>query len=450
MKILLITYSFPPAAGVGVHRALSLAKYLPASGLDVHVLTAKNAAAVGQDSRPLATLPPSVSIHRTWTADLPFGVRKALKRLMSKRSGATGALSSAPSRSAPAPLRRDNVLKRLVANLLLPDPQVGWLPFALRAANRLIRSDSMDLVLVTVPPFSAARLVTKLRRRNPGLPIVLDFRDEWLTSTINLVSFNNNARALRIARSTEKDAVAAATSVVCATEAAVREISARYPEQPREKFHCIPNGFDTPVPTEAEVRTRIKEVITQTNDQIVLTYLGSVYGSTDPGPVIEAVKSLEPAVRSRLLLRFVGHIEDERYRQHLLELGAQVELIGFVPHAEALRYMGSTTYLLLITHDPINVSAKLYDYLGAGLPILAAVNKDGDVYRIIQETHSGWAADIASPSAIKELLENAVGRAKHLDNDFVPDVGKIARFHRSCLAERYAALLKTSAGKATS
>ena len=35
MNLLLITFSFPPAGGVGVLRALSLAKYLPENGIRV-------------------------------------------------------------------------------------------------------------------------------------------------------------------------------------------------------------------------------------------------------------------------------------------------------------------------------------------------------------------------------------------------------------------------------
>src|SRR5206468_10667490 len=42
-KILIISYLFPPVGGIGVQRALSMAKYLPACGFQVHVLKATNA-----------------------------------------------------------------------------------------------------------------------------------------------------------------------------------------------------------------------------------------------------------------------------------------------------------------------------------------------------------------------------------------------------------------------
>jgi hypothetical protein len=75
LNLLLITFSFPPAGGVGVLRALSLAKYLPENGVRVDVLTARNAPAVGKDLTLLQQIPSSVVVHRTWTLDLPFWLR---------------------------------------------------------------------------------------------------------------------------------------------------------------------------------------------------------------------------------------------------------------------------------------------------------------------------------------------------------------------------------------
>ncbi|MFY0574619.1 hypothetical protein ACN28S_09885 [Cystobacter fuscus] len=59
MNVLLITFSFPPVGGVGVLRALSLAKYLPSEGIRVDVLTARNAPAVGRDRPCSSRCPPT-------------------------------------------------------------------------------------------------------------------------------------------------------------------------------------------------------------------------------------------------------------------------------------------------------------------------------------------------------------------------------------------------------
>lgn len=438
MNVLLVTYSFPPAAGVGVLRAVSLAKYLPENGVQLDVLTTRNAAAVGQDHKPLAQLPQSVRIHRTWTPDLPFGLRKFIKTLLSRSGQGKSTNATAPQHSAAPARSRPNPLKLLIGNLLLPDPQVGWIPFALRTARRIIRERNIDLVLITVPPFSTVRLVTRLRRLFPDLPIVLDFRDEWLTTTIDLVSFNNNSRAREVAHKAESEAVRDASAVVCVTEAAVSELQRRYPQQPANKFQCIPNGFDTALPADPG-----PQLGAGTGDLVTLTYIGTVYGSTDPGPFVEAVLKLAPEIRARLRLRFIGHIETPSLRTTLMRLqnAVDLELIGFLPQAEALAYIAQTNYLLLITHDPINVAAKLYDYLGSGRPIFAAVHPTGDVRRILDQTRAGWSASIHDPDAIASLLSDAVERAPMLAEQFHPDRDAIAAYHRRPIAARYSELL---------
>lgn len=426
MNLLLITFSFPPAGGVGVLRALSFARYLPQQGIRVDVLTARNAPSVGKDPSLLDDVPEAVTVHRCWTLDLPFALRKAIKRLLSGKG------AGSPSASKPAS-GGGNPLKRVIANLLLPDPQVGWLPFAVPAARRIIRTRKIDAVLITVPPFSSVLLVAKLRRAFPSLPIVLDFRDEWLSTTINLVSFNSNARAREVAHRVEAEGVRDATMVVAVTEAARREMMNRYPEQDPAKFRYVPNGFET-LPAAA------MQASPRTGDQVVLTYIGSVYGSTDPGSFVEAVMSLPASLRGRLKIRFIGHIETAAYRASLERLGETVELKGFLPRAEALRALEETDDLLLITHDRINVSAKFYDYLSGTRPILAAVHPEGDVRRLLEETGAGRWANIADPTSIAAMLTEVLQQPAEVTHH--PDRERIAGYHRAVLAARYAEMLK--------
>ena len=427
MNLLLITFSFPPAGGVGVLRALSLAKYLPENGVRVDVLTARNAPAVGKDPLLLKEVPAEVKVHRTWTLDLPFWLRKSVKRIVTG-----GKAKAAPSA---VQVRGGNPIKQFIGNLLLPDPQVGWLPFALPAAKRIIRERAIDVVIVTVPPFSSVRLISRLRKVFPELPLLVDFRDEWLTTTLDLVSFNSNNRARMIAHKAEAEAVRDATAVVLVTEAARRELRSRYPGVPKERFVCVPNGYDAPAPT---AKSALGTPVVP-RERLVLTYIGTVYGSTAPGAFVEAVLGLPKEARSRLLVRFIGHIETPAYRELLLSLGDTVELKGFVPQVEALAAIRDTDYLLLITHDRINVAAKFYDYLGGGKPILGAVHPEGDVRRLLDETRAGRWASVNDPGAIRQMLIDAVANSATAHQ---PDYERIAAYHRRPLAAHYAAVLK--------
>ena len=436
LNVLLVSYSFPPAGGVGVLRAASLARYLPAEGIRLDVLTAQNASAVGADSGLLKEIPGEVKIHRTITLDLPFGIKKTIKKMITRGKPPSGSATATASANKP------NFLKSAIQDLLLPDPQVTWLPALTRNARRIIRQRNIDLVLITVPPFSSVLLVERLRKEFPKLAIVVDFRDEWLSTTINLVSFSRSQRALQIARDAEASAVKNASAVVAVTEAARREIRARYPQEPESKFQLVPNGFDA-----TRLRRSSSPPKQRSGERIVASYVGTIYGSTEPTTLVEAVQSLPPDVKSRFKLRFIGHIEEPRFRQCLLQLGDIVELKGFLPQTEALALMNETDYALLITHDPLNVAAKFYDYVGSGKPILATVHPDGDVRRLLEELRAGWWANSRDVAGIRKLFIETAARGDSLPTVFQPNLAGIEQYERKPLAQRYASLLYSVAGR---
>lgn len=434
LNVLLVTYSFPPAAGVGVLRAASLARYLPFEGIRLDVLTASNPSAVGSDPALLREISPDVTIHRVLALDLPFKVKKTIKRFIS-RTKTDSQQAKAASGAGPR-----GVARRLVENLLLPDPQVTWLPGLKRAARRIIRKRAIDLVLITVPPFSSVLLVKNLRKRFPELSILVDFRDEWLSTAIELFGFSRSERARAIAREAEAGAVSNATAVVAVTESARREIRSRYPNDPESKFQLIPNGFDA---------TRLASPSAQRgpgeSDKIVITHVGTVYRTTDPLTFIEALRSLPKEVAARFKIRFIGHIEEQRFRDALLELGEIVELSGFLPQQKALSLLEESDYALLISHDPLNVGAKFYDYVGGGKPILAAVETGGELRRLFEDLRAGWWADVRDAGAIRQLFFDAAARGKPPFAAFRPDTAKIAQYERRILAQRYGALLRSIA-----
>jgi hypothetical protein len=124
-----------------------------------------------------------------------------------------------------------------------------------------------------------------------------------------------------------------------------------------------------------------------------------------------------------------------------------VELKGYLPQHEALAAMNETNYMLLINHDPLNVGGKFYDYVGGGKPILGAVHVDGETRRLFDELRAGWWADVQDVNGIRQLFIDAASRGDSLYADFKPDLGKIALYERKVLAQRYAALLHSVAGK---
>lgn len=433
LKVLLVVYAFPPAGGVGTLRAASLARYFPAEGIQLDVLTTRNPSSVGKDFALLSNIPPEVTVHRTITLDLPFALKKRLKAII---SGTKPAHNTQPTKCAGKP----GLFKRIIQDALLPDPQVTWLPVLTRAARRIVKKRRIDLVLITGAPYSDFLLAKRLRKKFPRLQIVLDFRDEWLATAFDVASFgfSKSERARQFAIQAEAEAVASSDGFVMVTEAARREILSRYPADSVSKYHHIPNGFDV---TRLQTPTHASGL--RMPGKVIVTYVGSIYGSTEPTSFVQALRLLPPEIKSQYIFRFIGNVEDPRDREALLSLGDMVELKGYMPQHEALSLMNETDYVLLISHDRLNVSAKFYDYIGAGKPILACVHPDGDIRRMIEDLRAGWWADSHDIEAVRKLFIDTAALGDLRLQSFLPDTAKIAQYERKPIAKRYAALLRS-------
>jgi glycosyltransferase involved in cell wall biosynthesis len=244
-SLLIISYLFPPAGGIAVQRSLCLAKYLSAADYDVHVLKATTAGPV-YDFELTRTIPASVHVHEAFTPEIPFALRHTL---WSKLAGPRQ--TEARDAGAPAAKPKRNLIKGLVVGavkrMLCPEPEILWVPFALRKARRIVQQHRIKYVLVTVPPFSALIVGTALKREFPSITLVSDFRDEWLSFYLKDFEFQNSDYTRLRAEAIERDTVQASDLVVAVNHSSRDVIRRRYPDQPGNKFVTIPNGYDPDV-----------------------------------------------------------------------------------------------------------------------------------------------------------------------------------------------------------
>ena len=366
--------------------------------------------------------------------DLPFHFRKLLKNVATEKEAHT---TQDASRSTNGRGWR-KIVTTPIKNLLCPDPQRFWAPRALARAAQIVRERNIDTVIVTAPPFSVFLTSNELKRRFPHLTLVTDYRDEWLTYYFNTLSVNQNSYARRRAAEIERASVQLSDHVVGVTSRALDEMRLRYPAQRASKFQLIPNGFDPDIFACFEPRPRL-------DSKVVISYTGTIYKPSQPGPLVEALASLAPEVRERLDIRIIGHIEAASDRRLLESQRPTVTIEGFLPKNEALSRVQETDYLLLIWHDEINIPGKLYEYLATGKPILALAPANSEVRNILQHTRGGWWADIHKPGDISRLIEAAcgVGHAR-LASHFHPDSAQIRGFEWPSLAAQYAELLHGS------
>lgn len=410
-KILLVSYLFPPVGGVGVQRAISFVKYLPPLGCDVFVLTTKNPAVPTVDPSLLAALPPKTPIHRAFTPEFSFELRQRVLRTLrrgSQHQGGTTSKASSPQQSVSGLARLKRLAVAFFERLMCPDPQRFWVPFAIRSGKKLIKKHNIDVVLVTAPPFSAFQVGVALKHKYPHLKLICDYRDQWIGYIFREDS-NVSAYRDRRVRELEREAVSTADYVVSVTPSWVQQIRNRYPEQPSEKFVCVPNGYDPELLAGPVHAAQVVEP--GTRGKMIITYTGSLQDSDvySPRSLVEALRSLPDAVASQLELRVAGRVAPEAMRL-LQGCGPVVRLLGFLPQGEAFAHVRDADYTLLIVGTPDAQSGKLFEYLAAGKPVLALTPPHGEIARVLNETKAGWCVPQDDPAAIKQLLIDALER----------------------------------------
>jgi glycosyltransferase involved in cell wall biosynthesis len=413
VKALLVSFYFPPAGGGGVQRPLKLAQYLPALGIETHVLAPDDPRWVHRDDD--LRVPTQAWVHRA--RYIGPGGGKPAEALRGKEG-----------------LARAATYARLMGRrLLLPDENVSWNLTAIPAAIRLVKEHGIDVVITTSPPPSL-HFVGAAVQRATGARWVADLRDS-LVGHVHRRTDNPASRAkLRLHERLARTVAARADAVVGAAEFITEEVRAL---EPKGKLRTIANGCDFDDVAGLEYLP---------SDRMRITHAGSFFGKRDPRPFLQALASSE----LDLVARFLGDFRlSDRQWAESLSLGDRLELIPHVARAEALALQRDSEALLLLIPNAGGrgkgvLSGKVFEYIAVGRPILAAVPPDGAAAELIRETGSGIVAPPDDVDALRGALVELHGSFANggLDDVVLDDAWR-ARLSRRARVEEFAELLRS-------
>jgi glycosyltransferase involved in cell wall biosynthesis len=385
LRALVVSYVFPPVGGAGVQRVLKLVKYLPHYGVQADVLTAREPSVPLQDQSLLRDIPPETRVLRARTFEPGYGAKRmAWQAVAGERTGA------APSLKARA--------VALGRRLLIPDPQLLWLPAAqLALGQRLFGARPDDVVFISGPPFSQF-LLAGLARLRQGTALVLDYRDEW---TMTSSAYEMSA-ATRLNEQLESSVLRRAHAVTTATEEFRETLLQRFPWLDASRVHAIPNGYD---PDDFA-----GPPVSPPRDRFVLTYSGTVFKLTSAAGFLEGLRRLhatEPELARLLEVRFVGRIVDTEARHFEGSEGYGVTRFGYLEHTSALAHLAESHAALCILDQVDGVEriypAKIFEIMRLGRPCLA-LTPDGALSRLVQRHRLGEVVHPRDPEAIASAL----------------------------------------------
>jgi glycosyltransferase involved in cell wall biosynthesis len=434
MRAVIVSYSFPPVGGAGVQRVLKLAKYLPSYGVTVSVLTVENPSVPLSDASLERDVPQSVEVFRARTLEPSYRAKELAWR------------AAASTVTTPAAALRKRVVG-LGKSLLVPDPQVLWVPGAAKALLARLRARSDHVVLISGPPFSQF-LLAFVARLHPGTAVVLDYRDEWAT-TRSVYEMGGAARAGELL---ERAVLHAAHAVVTATDAFRDELLRRFPFLDPDRVTTIPNGYD---PDDFPAVTRPPP-----DDRFVLTYVGTVFKLTSARPVLEAVRRLhvrEPELARMLEVRFIGRVVETEASAFDGMEAYGVRRTDYLEHDRALEELSASHASLCILDDAPGVAriypAKIFELLHLGRPCLT-IAPDGVLASFAREHEMGPVVRPSDPDAIvRTLVEFLNAFRERRWAAYVPPLtrnrqSKIERFHRQRLAGQFSAVFERAVSHA--
>jgi hypothetical protein len=389
INLLLLAYYFPPDSSSGSLRPLFLANHLQAMGTKVTVLTAAeenylrsqpvDLELLSRVRKDIEIVRAKVRRPREFTLSLRdklFRKRKSVDETAHDLMGSS--VSHLQERTSFVQKCKDTITDLLAC----PDPHVGWIPDTVRRGIKLISEKKINVIMATGSPWSCM-LSGVLLRKKTGIPLILDFRDPWVSNP----GFMQRGKIARnIETKMERYVVSMTDKIVANTDELRENFLQRFRFLMTYDVHTIPNGFEDFISS-----------LPSDNRRFTIVHAGSLYFSRTPAPLLEALyvliakKKIPPDL---IRLKFVGGIDysDERINKLLSmeHLKQVVQIIPRLPYDEAIKLQLEADALLLVQPGfPLQVPRKLYEYMSINRTVLALTDEDGATARIVKTCRLG-------------------------------------------------------------
>jgi len=378
MRILLVSYWFPPTNVVGAVRAGKFARYMRDAGHDLRVL-----AGPARDPLGLMLEIPEAAVSRPEVArHEPPTVRfAATGTRLRERSDAWGLTSGRAGKK---------LREHVYAAREIPDKQCGWIDPAVILGRGLIRDWRPDLIVASAPPYSGLMVAARLSDES-GVPWIAEMRDPWSGNVYNDRPIWRDWLDRRMERRT----LGRAAALVAVSPVVARDLRTRY----RQPIATVLNGFapeDLPAPSARAP-----------HEALTIVYTGTIYqGHRDPSPLFAAIALLPAGARRDVRVVFYGPTEEQ---VHALAaphgVHEQVVVVPPVDYRASLERQAQADVLLLLQRnhpsDEGNLPAKFFEYLGALRPILLLGYERGVLAEMIRDRAAGLVSNDSAAIAVQ-------------------------------------------------
>ena len=420
MKVLIVTYYWPPSGGSGVQRWLKFVKYLQDFGIEPVVYTVDNPRYPILDTSLEKEIPNNITILKQSIWE-PNNVLSFFKNKNTQQSA--GFLN-------PNPTFFGKIVQYIRANYFIPDARKYWVKPSVAYLENYISKNDIDIVITSGPPHSLHLIGLALKKKLP-IKWISDFRDPW-TEIDYFEQLPLTKKSIQIHRQLEQEVVEKSDAVLV-----VGKIMNENLTKFSKNIHVLTNGFDN----------EMNPSSTELDSKFTITHIGLMNADRNPISLWKAISEIcieKVDFAQDYQIQFVGKIAPEVAESLEKYQIKNVSDIGYVSHQEVVKYQQKSQVLLLAVNNVKSakgvITGKIFEYLQAKRPILAIGPSNGDLAEILKETNAGKIVNFDDVKNLKEeILEmyNSFKLGKLESNS-----SNIKQYHRRNITEKLANIIK--------
>ena len=388
-KVLIITYYWPPAGGSGVQRWLKFTKYLPKYDWKPIVYTPENPYFEVKDEALLDDIPFEAEVWKTpiWE---PYTLKDKLFG-KGERSQSAGVISNKKS-------LKNKVLNWVRGNVFIPDPKIYWLKPSVKVLLKKIKEEGIEHIVTTGPPHSMHLIGLGLKKANPNLKWIADFRDPW--SELDLLDdFHLSKSSIKKHQKLERDVLETADVTLTVSETWVEDLK----RLGGGRVELITNGYDS-----ADFELKPK-----TNDKFIIGHYGLLNHLRNPKNLWKALANLcdeNTEFNAKLEIHLSGNIDGEVFAEieAYPQLKEKVKQLGYISHAQVLHQYNEADVLLLLLFNSKsgvgNYPGKIFEYFAAKRSVLAFGPENSDAKKLIEKINIGMYFSYDKTNLKNEIL----------------------------------------------
>lgn len=422
-KVLIITYYWPPAGGIGVHRCLKFVKYLRDFNWEPIVYAPENAQYAYYDVTNEMHIPQEITVLKYPIIE-PFNLFKKL-------SGRSKNDESNPVYARSKKVKFiDNLAIWIRGNFFIPDARCLWIRPSLRFLSRYIKENKIDAILTDGPPHTNTVIGCKLSKKF-NIPWLADFQDPW-TQVDYYKMFKISGWADKRHKKMEQEVFKTAKKITVASPSWAKDLEAIGAYNVDPVFW----GYDEEDFTSVEKSK---------HNKFSVVHAGLLGYDRNPEVflhVLSDIVSENEEFKSKLQINLAGSVDftvQEEIRKYNLE--NHTVYLGNVPRPDAIKLTVDASLLLLPLNKADNVKGripgKLFECMRSENPILCLGPNGTDVQEILIKTGCGISVDYTDYEGIKNFVmecfmnqssSGSINRNRYVTYDVKNQVSKIATF----------------------